>query len=236
MGMRFGEKDARPVDEIRRATDAEKEFLLAGNPGEEIENENSEPIRRKRGRPRKHPLIEFNKDGEPVRRKRGRPRKYPRKGETDGEPTTGKTTDETDDNQKPKRNRPPKDVNRLSDFQIDAATDRVILGERIADVAADLGVGVNPLAKKIKTRCGMLYLRKWQQSVQFDCLRAEFMLKASLRNVVETDDPRWVANGLKILEYRAKVLGFAAVSPIDQTLRVAGMNQDEVFDKILEKL
>ena len=63
-------------------------------------------------------------------------------------------------------------VDKLSDAQIDAATDRVIMGESVARLAEELMVSKHALAKRIKARCGLLYMRKWQQSVSFDCLRA----------------------------------------------------------------
>ena len=122
-------------------------------------------------------------------------------------------------------------VDKLSDAQIDAATDRVIMGESVARLAEELMVSKNALAKRIKARCGLLYMRKWQQSVSFDCLRAELLLRRALAN---EDDPRWAKIGLDVLRYRAEVLGFDKVNPNPETqVRVAGLTQTQVFEAMV---
>lgn len=125
-------------------------------------------------------------------------------------------------------------VNKLSDAQIDAVTDRVIMGESIARIADELRVGKNALAQRVKQRCGLLYLRKWQQSVSFDCLRAELLLRRALS---AGDDPRWGKIALDVLRYRAEVLGFDRANPLpDSQVRVAGMTTTQIFDIFAERL
>lgn len=141
------------------------------------------------------------------------------------------------DDAEPKK-RGPRDgyrrIEKLSDSQIDEACDRVILGESILKLAEELKVNKDALAKAIKVRCGMMYMRKWQQSVNYDCLRAELLLKRALAH---PEDSRWAKLALDVLEYRAKVLGFDRVSPTpDTTIRVAGMTQSEIFEAIAGRL
>ena len=125
-------------------------------------------------------------------------------------------------------------VKSLSDRQIDDACDRAIMGESILKLAEELNVSKDGLARAIKVRCGMMYLRKWQQSVSFDCLRAELILKRALAH---PEDPRWSKIALDVLAYRAKVLGFDRVNPeSDETIRVAGMTCTEVFDEVLSRM
>lgn len=127
-----------------------------------------------------------------------------------------------------------KQVRKLSDRQIDDACDRVILGESILKIAEELKVNKDALARAIKVRCGMMYLRKWQQSVSYDCLRAELLLK---RAMAHPEDPRWTRIALDVLAYRAKVLGFERVNPeTDATIRVAGMTQSEIFAAFAKRL
>ena len=125
-------------------------------------------------------------------------------------------------------------VNKLSDRQIDEACDRVILGESIIKLAEELKVNKDALARAIKVRCGMMYLRKWQQSVSYDCLRAELLLKNAMAH---PEDPRWSRLALDVLAYRAKVLGFERVNPNEEetTIRVAGMTDKEIFEAILAR-
>lgn len=125
-------------------------------------------------------------------------------------------------------------IRSLSDRQIDEACDRVILGESILKLAEELNVNKDALAKAIKVRCGLMYMRKWQQSVGFDCLRAELLLKRALAH---PEDPRWTRLALDVLEYRAKVLGFDRVNPTpDTTIRVAGLTTSEIFEAIAERV
>ncbi len=178
MGVRYGEKDAKPAPRIRRAKKREVEFINAGN---DVTVEEEE--------------IKSSKNGKSLGLRH---------------------------------------VDKLSDFQIDAASDRVIMGESIAKVAQELRVSANALAKKIKIRCGMLYQRKWQQSVAYDCLRAELLLKKAMYN---EEDPRWAKIALDVLRYRAEVLGFEKVNPNSETaVRVAGLTQTQVFEAIAERL
>ena len=127
-------------------------------------------------------------------------------------------------------------INKLSDGQIDDATDRIIMGESLAKLADELNVNVDMFAKKIKTRLGMRYMREWQQSVRFDCLRAELILQRSLRGFCEEGDVPSGRLALDVLNYRAKVLSFGAVNPEEQSQRVAGLSQEELFDAIMERL
>lgn len=125
-------------------------------------------------------------------------------------------------------------VRKLSDRQIDEACDRVILGESILKIAEELKVNKDALARAIKVRCGMMYLRKWQQSVSYDCLRAELLLK---RAMAHPEDPRWTRIALDVLAYRAKVLGFERVNlESDSTIRVAGMTYAEVFEELADRM
>ena len=137
-----------------------------------------------------------------------------------------------------KKKRGPKEglrqVRKLSDRQIDEACDRVILGESILKLAEELRVNKDALAKAIKVRCGMMYMRKWQQSVSYDWLRAELRLK---RSMAHPEDPRWTRLALDVLEYRAKVLGFDRVNPAPETtIRVAGLTTSEIFEAIAERV
>lgn len=125
------------------------------------------------------------------------------------------------------------DIDSLTIEQIGVAADRVIMGERVATVAKDFNVSATALAEKIKSWCGTAYMRAWQQSVNYDCLRAELLLNKSLKGALDADNVAWGSLALKILEYRAKVLGFASVNPQDQTPRVAGLSREDVFEKIL---
>ncbi len=127
-----------------------------------------------------------------------------------------------------------KQVRKLSDRQIDDACDRAIMGESIVKLAEEFKVNKDALARAIKVRCGMMYLRKWQQSVSYDCLRAEILLQRAMSH---PEDPRWTRIGLDVLAYRAKVLGFERVNPeTDTTIRVAGMSQSEIFAAIAERM
>ncbi|MDO5309304.1 MAG: hypothetical protein Q4G03_07415 [Planctomycetia bacterium] len=145
----------------------------------------------------------------------------------------GRAVFQTSPGQKRPKRRP---ITKLSDAQIDAATDRVIMGELISRVADDLNVNRDQLAKKIKTRVGMLYMRLWQQSTAYDCLRAEFILKTALQTFVANNDVKAGRLALDVLDYRARVLSFGAVNPNDEPARVAGMTREEVFKSIIEKL
>lgn len=139
----------------------------------------------------------------------------------------------TDDEPKRAKRRP---ITKLSDAQIDAASDRVIMGERISKIADELNVNTDALAKKIKKRVGMTYMRLWQQSVAFDCLRAEMLLNKSLTAFMETQDAKSGRLALDVLSYRAKVLSFGAVNPEEESTRVAGYTKEELYDAIIEKL
>ncbi|MBQ9873556.1 MAG: hypothetical protein IJM30_03745 [Thermoguttaceae bacterium] len=127
-----------------------------------------------------------------------------------------------------------RNCDKISEKQLDDALDRVVMGERIATIAEELGVGVKSLALRMRKRCGMIYMKAWQNSVQYDCLRAEIVLKRALKGLIadEGDGAKWGSLALKVLEYRAKALGYGAVNPADQTIRVAGLSQEDVFDQI----
>lgn len=215
MGIRRGEEKA-PLVPIRPAGARETEFIKAT------------PQKRK---PKKPPLL--GEDGQPVKRKRGRPKKSEILTDLKARTPAGEPL-------------PPvpkgsyrRQVSRLSDNQIDEAMNEVVMGERVAVVAERLGVAPGPLAEKMKARFGLEYMRDWQQSVAFDCLRAEIVLKHALKATLDSDDyngPKWGTLVLRVLEYRAKVLGFGAVNPQEQTIRVAGLDRDEVFAAILAKM
>ena len=142
--------------------------------------------------------------------------------------------EEPGDGDKPRAKRRP--ITKLSDAQIDDATDRVIMGTRLSKIADELNVNCDALAKKIKKRVGMTYMRLWQQSVAFDCLRAEMLLNKSLTAFTEQADVKNGRLALDVLSYRAKVLSFGAVNPQEESTRVAGLSKEELYDAILEKL
>lgn len=216
MGIRRGE-DKAPLVPIRQAGPRETEFIKAT------------PQKRK---PKKPPLL--GEDGQPVKRKRGRPKKSEILTDLKARTPVGEPLPEI-----PKGKYPAKMVSKLSDFQLDEAMNEVVMGERVSVVAQRLGVSAPALAEKMKARFGLEYMRDWQQSVAFDCLRAEIVLKHALKATLDSDDyngPKWGTLVLRVLEYRAKVLGFGAVNPQEQTIRVAGLDRDEVFAAILAKM
>ncbi len=148
----------------------------------------------------------------------------------------GNDFDDEDDDFAPERDRAVKRISKISDRKIEEATDRVIMGESIGALAKELNVTEEALAKKIKTYVGMRYMREWQQSVRFDCLRAELILKRSLTDFVESGNVGSGKLALEVLNYRAKVLSFGAVNPQEQSIRVAGLTQEQLFNAILEQL
>ena len=146
-------------------------------------------------------------------------------------------SDESDEDGATRKKRAKRrNISKLSDAQIDDATDRVIMGESIVKIAEELNVNLDQLSKKIKKRVGMRYMREWQQSVRFDCLRAEMILQKSLKAFMTEGDVSDGRLALDVLGYRAKVLSFGAVNPNEQSKRVAGLTREEIFKEIIDKL
>ena len=208
-------KKAREViaPEIRRATSSEKELIKAS------------PRKRRKGA--------TMSDAEVEARAKKRAERAEKRAQKQAAREAKQAVAEGKKPRKAPRAACPFDIGSLTVEQIGVAADRVILGERVATVAKDFGVSPTQLADKIKDWCGTAYMRAWQQSVNYDCLRAELLLNKSLKGALDADNVAWGSLALKILEYRAKVLGFATVNPQDQTPRVAGLSRDDVFDKIL---
>lgn len=125
-------------------------------------------------------------------------------------------------------------VNRLTEQQLDEACDRIVMGSSIYELANELRVSSRALARVLKERMGTLYLRRWQQSIKFDCLRAEAILKTAMGHLDEA--PKWGKLALEVLSYRARVLGFENARMEETTIRVAGMSQSEIFAEIKKKL
>lgn len=123
----------------------------------------------------------------------------------------------------------------LSNFELDNALDRALTGERIATIAEEINVNRSELSKALKKRAGFVYLRTWQNSIRYDCLRVEMLLKRAFAGINDDiEGAKWGAIILRCLEYRAKILGYDNVNDATQTLRVAGMNQAEVFNTVTE--
>lgn len=125
-------------------------------------------------------------------------------------------------------------IGKLSDNQINDAADRVVMGASIAKVAEELGVNPKDLSRKIKERMGILYMRGWQQSIKYDCVRNERILKSAMERLDES--PKWGKLALECLAYRARILGFEHQRPEETSIRVAGMSQEQVFAEIVKKL
>lgn len=125
-------------------------------------------------------------------------------------------------------------LDKLTDEQINDVCDKVVMGTSITKLASELGVNSTELSRAVKTRMGTLYLRRWQQSVNFDCLRAEVILKTAMGRLDEA--PKWGKLALEVLAYRARILGFENTTLEETTVRVAGLSQAEIFAEIKKKL
>lgn len=127
-------------------------------------------------------------------------------------------------------------VGVLSDEQIETTAQRVLKGEPLSMIARELNVNAIRLAEKIKDYIKKAHLQEWQQTIQYDCLRAEMLLNQALEGALTGGDVRWAALAVKVLEYRAKVLGFGQQQPTEETTRVAGLSREDIFDRIIAKL
>ena len=121
----------------------------------------------------------------------------------------------------------------LTAADMNVILDRVLCGESISSIASEIGADSKVLTKKLRRFAGLTYMRTWQNTVKYDCLRVEMIIRHSFAGINdEIDGPKWAAIALKALEYRARVLGYGAISEGDTTLRVAGMNQEQIFDAV----
>lgn len=127
-------------------------------------------------------------------------------------------------------------VGSFTDEQIEQIADRVVKGEKIQRIARELNVNPIRLADKAGEYIKKGFLQEWQQTVQYDSLRAEMILNAAMDGALNQGDPRWAALAVKVLEYRAKVLGFGQTQPPEETQRVAGLSREDIFDRIIAKL
>lgn len=127
-------------------------------------------------------------------------------------------------------------ITMITDEQIEEAAQRVLKGEPLSTISRQLNVNALRLAEKIKDYVKKYHLQEWQQSVQYDCLRAEMLLNAAMDGALVQGDSRWAALAVKVLEYRAKVLGFGQEQPQEDTQRVAGLSREDIFDRIIAKL
>lgn len=125
-------------------------------------------------------------------------------------------------------------IEKLSENQINDACDRIVMGSTVAQVAKELGVNTTALSRKVKERMGILYMRRWQQSIHFDALRAEKILHSAMDRLDES--PKWGKLALEVLAYRSRILGFENQKMEETSIRVAGMSQSEIFAEIKKKL
>lgn len=153
----------------------------------------------------------------------------------------------------------------LSDTQLENAMERILLGETISALASELNVTATTLSVRMKRRMGLEYQRAWQQSIKFDVLRAEKIFQVAMLHfcgplldvgeddLLDEDDlddeefgsksrkkdlpnPKYGELALKVLEYRAKMLGFNNSRTVEQTIRVAGLSKAEIFNRIVERI
>lgn len=130
---------------------------------------------------------------------------------------------------------PRRTIDALSEEELDEALERVIIGERIKAIADEYGVSQEALSLLLRKRCGLFYLKSWQNAIKFDCLRGELILNRAMRELNgENPAPKWGALALDVLAYRARVLGFDRKDDAnkEQTIRVAGLGADEIFETI----
>lgn len=135
---------------------------------------------------------------------------------------------------KPARKKGVCPVDKMSENQIQDACDRIVMGSTVSEVAKELNVSPMALSRKVKERMGILYMRRWQQSINFDALRAEKILHSAMERIDES--PKWGKLALEVLSYRSRVLGFENQTVGETSIRVAGMSQSEIFAEIKKKL
>lgn len=125
-------------------------------------------------------------------------------------------------------------VDKLTREQLNNACDKIIMGTPVSEVAEQMGVNAQALSRRVKEQMGCLYMRRWQQSIAYDSLRAERILRTAMDRLDES--PKWCKVALEVLSYRSRVLGFEHQQMEEATIRVAGMSQAEIFAEIKKRL